>query len=289
MQAFLITAYKDQEQLVKLIKSLNEHAYVFVHIDRRSETVSIDEIRAMKLQNTFVFNKYRIGWGTYTHLLAILDMMKMALAKPDVHYIHTISAQDMRIVTWKELEERFADNNHIYMTCTNAEDIPKKTRERFVKRIVTSRGTTRRYIKGVVRRMNNLYRNLQDRFDLSWNDIKPFKEIYKGMIWCSMPRNAALYAMKYAGRGCTFMRTLKHVTLPEEFFFQTIFWNSEFRGNIVNDNLRYTDWVKRHGSRPAILDETDIDKIKESDCIFARKIDVNVSSKLIPIIEAYVK
>ena len=63
MQAFLITAYKDQEQLVKLIKSLNEHAYVFVHIDRRSETVSIDEIRAMKLQNTFVFNKYRIGWA----------------------------------------------------------------------------------------------------------------------------------------------------------------------------------------------------------------------------------
>ena len=288
MQAFLITAYKDQDQLVKLIKSLNEHAYVYVHVDRRSTAISIDELNAMELQNTYIFNRYRIGWGTYTHLLAIQDMIKMALAKPDVHYIHTLSAQDMRIVSWKELEERFADNEHIYMTCTNADDIPKKTRERFVKRIVTSRGTTRRYVKRVVNRMNKEYRRFQDKFHISWNDIKPFKEIYKGMIWVSMPRTAAEYAMKYARRSCTFMRTLSHVTLPEEFFFQTVFWNSEFRKDIVNSNLRYTDWVKRHGSRPAILDETDIDKIKESDCIFAREIDVKISKELIPMIEEYI-
>ena len=215
-------------------------------------------------------------------------MFGMALANPEVHYIHTISAQDMRIVSWKELEERFANDKHIYMTCTNADEIPKKTRERFVKRIVTSRGTTRRYIKRVVNKMNKIYRKVQDKCNISWNDIKPFHEIYKGMIWCSMPRNAAEYAMKYAKRSCTFMRTLSHVTLPEEFFFQTVFWNSEFRDDIVNGNLRYTDWVKRHGSRPAILDETDIDKIKDSDCIFARKIDVNISKELIPMIEEYV-
>lgn len=87
------------------------------------------------------------------------------------------------------------------------------------------------------------------------------------------------------------MRTLSHVTLPEEFFFQTVFWNSEFRKDIVNDNLRYTHWVKmkKLGKRPATLDETYIDKIKESDCIFARKIDVEVSKELIPLIEEYVK
>ena len=33
MQAFLITAYKNQ--VVKLIKSLNENAMVYVHIDKK--------------------------------------------------------------------------------------------------------------------------------------------------------------------------------------------------------------------------------------------------------------
>lgn len=286
MQAFLITAYKSQDQLVKLIQSLNEHALVYVHIDKKSEELSLDELNSLQLKNTTFINKYNIPWGGYTHLLAILTLLKMALADERVHYIHTISGQDIRIKTWEHIEERFATCENIYMTCTDSKDLPKKTKERYTKRIITSRGTK---ISSFVEKLNKLYRKVQNKLHISWDTIKPFEDVYKGMIWCSMPRKAAEYAMDFCKKNPVFLRTLKHVTLPEEFFFQTIFMMSDYRDYVVKDNLRFTDWIRRYGSRPAILDETDFDKILESDCIFARKIDSEISKELAKKVETHLQ
>ena len=288
MQACLITTYKNQKQLVKLIKSLNEHAYCYVHVDKKSKEIDVKALKKMGLKNTYVYSKYRVGWGTYTHLLAIIFLIKEALKNPKIHFIHTISSQDIRIKKWDEIEKRFENNEHIYMSFFDARNIPAKTRERYTKRIVTSRGTTRKYIGPMVEKLNKFYRNYQDKHNIEYDDISPFTEIYKGMIWCSMPRAAAQYAMKYTERKSDFMKSLSHVTLPEEFFFQTIFWNSEYRDKIVKNNLRFTVWKRRHGSRPAILDKRDIDDIRSSECIFARKIDAKISKKLVKLIDEYI-
>lgn len=284
MQAFLITAFKNQEQLVDLIQSLNEKALVFVHIDRKSTAISLEQLKDMNLKNTTIISKYRIPWGGYAHLQAILKLFRLALADERVTYLHTISAQDIRICSWPQLEERFFNCDNIYMTCKNAMDIPAKTQLRFRKHILTSRYFP---INGLVDKLNKKYRKLQDKLHIEYNTIKPFPEIYKGMIWCSMPRSAALYALEFCKKNPVFLRTLHHVALPEEFFFQSIFMNSEYKDKVVPNNLRYTDWVKRHGSRPAFLDATDYDKIVESDCIFARKIDPKIAGELIPKIKAY--
>lgn len=56
MQAFLITAYKNQDQLIQLIQSLNEHALVYVHIDKKSTDLSINQLRSYNFKNTRVFD-----------------------------------------------------------------------------------------------------------------------------------------------------------------------------------------------------------------------------------------
>lgn len=286
MQAFLITAYKNQEQLIKLIQSLNENALVFVHIDKKSTELSLDALQNLQLKNTHIISKYNIPWGGYTHLLAILTLFRMALADERVHYIHTISGQDIRIKTWEHIEKRFATCDNIYMTCFDSKDLPKKIKQRYTQRIVTSRGT---HISGLVDKMNTFYQKLQKKLHLSWNTIQPFDDVYKGVIWCSMPRKAAEYAIEFSKKNPIFLRTLKHVSLPEEFFFQTIFMMSDYRQYVVRENLRYTDWTKRNGSKPAILDETDFQKVIESDCIFARKIDDTISKDLIKKVETYLQ
>lgn len=286
MQAFLITAYKNQEQLVKLIQSLNENALIYVHIDKKSKELSLDELQKLQLKNTQFISKYNIPWGGYTHLLAILTLIRMALADERIHYIHTISGQDIRIKTWEYIENRFATCENIYMTCTHSQDLPPKTRQRYEKRIVTSRGT---HISGLVKKLNKYYKKLQKKLHLSWNTIKPFDDVYKGMIWCSMPRIAAEYALDFCKKNPVFLRTLKHVTLPEEFFFQTIFMMSDYKKYVIKDNLRYTEWTKRYGSRPAILDERDFEQIIESDSIFARKIDPEISKELIKKVETHLQ
>lgn len=45
------------------------------------------------------------------------------------------------------------------------------------------------------------------------------------------------------------------------------------------------DWSQRNGSMPAYLDDTDYVKIKNSNCFFARKLDTNISKKLIELLE----
>ena len=286
MQAFLITAFKNQDQLVKLIQSLNENALVFVHIDKKSKELSMEQLTSLQLKNTLFISKYNIPWGGYAHLLAILTLLKLALADERVTFLHTISGQDIRICPWQQIEERFSNCDNIYMTCTPAEDLPPKTKLRFQRHIVTSRYIP---IKGFVKKINKTYDKLQKKFHVKYSTIKPFDAIYKGMIWCSMPREAAEYPMNFIRKIPVFLRTLRHVSLPEEFFFQSIFMQSQYRKNVVPNNLRYTDWVKRYGSRPAFLDGTDFDKVIASDCIFARKIDPVISKELVEKIDEYLK
>ena len=78
----------------------------------------------------------------------------------------------------------------------------------------------------------------------------------------------------------TFINDLKHTRIPEEFYLQTIAMNSSFRINVIDHNLRYTDWSGRYGSTPSYLDLSDIGMIDESGCLFARKVDSIISKDL---------
>lgn len=44
VQAFLIMAYKNLEQLVRLIQLINENALVFVHLDKKSKTLNFRRV-----------------------------------------------------------------------------------------------------------------------------------------------------------------------------------------------------------------------------------------------------
>lgn len=68
--------------------------------------------------------------------------------------------------------------------------------------------------------------------------------------------------------------------VPEEVFFPTLVMASSFAGRVVNDNLRYMDWVPRNGNNPAVLDMSDAERIVRSGKLFARKLDRPVSSSL---------
>ena len=60
---------------------------------------------------------------------------------------------------------------------------------------------------------------------------------------------------------------------PDEFWVQTILYNSPYRERIVQDYHRYILWNEQHGSYPAILDESNYTDILKGDYHFMRKID----------------
>ena len=70
---------------------------------------------------------------------------------------------------------------------------------------------------------------------------------------------------------------------PDEFLFNTIIMNSDFRNNVINNNYRYIDWSEKK-PHPKILTHKDFEKLKQSDCFFARKFDLTVDSKILELI-----
>lgn len=253
MQAILITAYKNQDYLKKLIRFFSIKYKVYVHLDKKSE-IQRDSLLLNK--NVTVIKKYIVNWGGLNHLLAILDLLEMALSDEQVKYIHIISGQDIPVKPLADFSN-FEDDSNIYMECNNVNDIKNpKIKWRYT--------------------IGTMFPNMDNRK----KKIDNFVDIYKGLVWCSFPASAGKYILKYCDNG-KFIQEWKRITIPEEFFFQTILKNSKFSSKIKNNNLRYNDWHYRNGSEPAFLDVTDIKKIESENYFFARKIDPEISVKLI--------
>lgn len=276
MQAVIITCYKDKENLIRLIKSFDDKVNIYIHIDKKSKDITLDDIYDLHYKNVYAVKKYRIVWGGYNHLLAILDLLKKAnLDNND--YFHIISGQDYLIKELSSFNEYFKNNKNIYMTFTEKKDFTSNIVSRYKKGFINSNlNYKNRFVKGI----NKIYTIFRNR-----NGIGEINNICKGMIWASFPKDVNQYILEFTSKNKFFMRDLKHCLIPEEFFLQSIIANSNFKENIINNNLRFTDWNFKNGSYPAYLDESYYDELKASECFFARKIDSIISKKLIELID----
>lgn len=274
MQAILITAYKNKKNLLKLVKSFNDEMNIYIHIDKKSEELNENDFDKLNFKNLFVIKKYNVEWGSYSHLLAVIDLMNMAVMDDKNTFIHIISGEDYKLKSISYFNENFEDCDKIFCTVTECENLPKKIRERYTKGIFNSY-----FYKGhkKVKKINQIYTRIHEN-----DSIGEFKYIYKGMIWSSMPIEVTKFILDYVEHHPEYLYDLKHCIIPEEFFIQTIVMNSKYKNNVIKSNLRYTVWERRkYGCNPDYLDEEDFDNIFNSNCIFMRKVDSEISKKLI--------
>ena len=105
--------------------------------------------------------------------------------------------------------------------------------------------------------------------------------MYGGSAWFSITRSAVEYILDYTTKHRSFCNKLQFTFAPEETYIPTILLHSPLKNNIENNNLRYIDWQFRNDSVPAFLDESDFDKIMDSNIFFARKVHPHISKNLI--------
>lgn len=278
MQAFLITAYKDYEQLYELASYLAEHNRVFVHVDKSSKEISPKDVEELnEIENCEAISTQEICWGSFTHVEAILDLLKLAVKDQSVTYMHLITAQDFPVVSLDEIERRFEKNTKIYLDYMGPDHLPETVKVRyqyynwFVNRNVKNKWLWMlQYITVLLQKLAGIKRK----------NIGAFTSIYKGLVYISMPKDAAEYVIDYCVEEPDYLKCLRTCQVPEEFFFQTLFMNSYFKDCIVKKELRYMNWERGDGSSPAFLDERDWDAIHSGDYVFARKFDSKTSALL---------
>ena len=83
-QALIITAYQNEEMLENNLKLFSQYFYCYVHIDKKS-TLNNPEFleRLNEIENVYAVSKYQINWGSYLHMMAVVDLMKEAYKRSE--------------------------------------------------------------------------------------------------------------------------------------------------------------------------------------------------------------
>jgi hypothetical protein len=276
VHAALVTAYKDFEMLERLVVRLRALGMeVFVHIDTRSVGARqiVHRIRALDAE---AHSWYPIHWGSRSHLAVLLRLMRIALQNPRITYVHTLSGQDYPI---KSLEtfNRVCDGR-VFMDCHPIESLRETIRRRFEFYHIRDLLGPRLRLPDVVDRMAV---STQKLFGIRRLRTHSHASIMKGLVWLSMPSDAARYCCESLAAQ-ELWAELKYAALPEEFYFQTLLSASPFAHWIDVDNKRFMDWRRRGDARPPReLDLSDFQATKESSALFARKFDSKLSGEIL--------
>jgi hypothetical protein len=281
MHAALVTAYKDFDMLERLVLRLQSLGMrVFVHIDKRSAGAKEAVLRIRSL-GAEAYSWYSIHWGSRSHLGALLRMMRIAIDDPDVSYVHTISGQDYPIKSSQAFEA--VCDGSIFMDLERLNCMPARYRERF------ERYHIRDLMDPLFRlpaRADEVVVSAQRLLGIRRQRTRSRLNIFKGLVWVSMPADAACYCCN-SDSATRLWGELRFTALPEEFYFQTLLLASPFAERIDPDNRRYMDWMPRDGSRPAVLNPIDYPTLESSSALFARKLDSKISAELLEAIDQH--
>lgn len=293
--AYIISAYKYPEQLIRLVSRLNSgSAHFFIHVDKKTpRAVYAQAIGGLKAYpNVCFLPRHRCYWGGFGHVRATLkgiDEIARRGLSPD--YVVLLTGQDYPVKTNRRIEtflEQSGGRSYMEYLPLPCEAWPgsRGRMEHWHIRVYGRHLTIRPVHHGVssLRRLRNwpswlVHRVLPSERRLP-NGLKPFGG---SSYWC-LSGECVDYIRGYAKAHPEYVRYFKYVDVPDEHFFHTLLLNSPFGDSIVNDDLRYADW-SAHGPNPSILRSDNFDALAQTGDLFARKFDATVDHEILDIID----
>jgi hypothetical protein len=276
--AYIVSAYKNPDQVVRLIRRLDaDHVQFYVHVDKKTtdEEYSriVEPLRA--LANVDFLERHRCYWSGFGHVRATLKGIEAGIRSGvDFDYAVLLTGQDYPIATNAQIAEflRSSDGSsfmaHFPLPTDEWEGGGLARIDRWHVGI-----RSRRYVVTPRPRLG-----LRRRFPFG---LQPFGG---SAYWCLSWR-CVQYVDRFVRRNPSFVRFFRSVEVPDEIFFQTILMNSPLRDSVVDDDLRYVEWRHWNDARPAALGKQDLARIMGSGKLFARKFDVEQDAAILDLID----
>ncbi|PWS29221.1 glycosyltransferase [Pedobacter yonginense] len=277
--AHLIMAYKNPAQLERMIKSMHHpDFYFFIHLDKK-----IDIAPFIYLQNLehvkFIENRVLCNWGGFSFVNAILSSIEeLLVTQQQFDFYNLMSSQDYPIKPVSHIHNFY--QNHVGKSFVSYDEESDKTWwahavTRFQMYHFTDLNFKGRYF---IQALMNKYLPKR-KFPL------PLK-LYGSSIssWWSISNEAAHYLVNYMKKSAKLKKFMRFTWGSDEFIIATVLMNSDLQKTIINNNLRFITW-EDGSANPRILTINDMESIKKSDKLFARKFDILVDDKVLDSID----
>jgi len=276
--AYIISAYKNPEQLIRLILRLcSGQTSFFIHFDKKAEDQIFGQIieGTRKLPNVHLLKRYNCYWGEFGHVQASLEGIR-ALVNRNIsfEYAFLLTGQDYPIKTNLQVEG-FLESHKDKSFMANFPLPTVEWENGGLERV------KRWYVRWYGRRFifpKNGNVTIKRKFP------KGFRPFGGSSYWC-LSKECIEYIDHFVRDHPQFVQFFRYVDVPDEIFFQTILMNSPLAEHIVNDDLRYIDWKDPDSGSPAVLNKNDLDSLLTSPKLFARKFDVNVDTEILDLID----
>jgi len=267
---YLILAHKNPAQFARLINALEMPAASFdVHVDRKA---CADDFRKClaetKAKVHFLEERYCVNWGGFSTVLATLALMKECLKEslPDDRIV-LLSAQDYPIKPKDYIASFFAEHSQKEFVLWWRLPSPAWKTE--------DGGKDRYQYYWLIDSLHLRYAEMLVRWQKKLGikrKLPDFVSPVGGSQWFLLTAGCGRLILDYCTRNPRFSQFWRTTRLADEMFFNTILLNSEIATRVENNGLKYLDWLKGP-EYPRILRLEDFPLIKESQHLFARKVD----------------
>lgn len=293
-QALLITAYRDEANLIRLLRHFSDgnavdHFRIFVHIDKKSQDLDVDRILSLKIPNVQVVSLYSVCWGSIRHVYAVLDLMRMALRCDDVSYVHVLSGSDIAVQPASWFVERFASDHETRLNAGMFRMLDRGNKFDWYCRYWLP--STWNHRNRFVFLANLALQKIQKLFGVTRCHLGGIsrEDIWYSHIWASYSSEACRHILEFAETHQPFLKALNLTMVPEEVFFATAIAGTKYESKSSVPYLRYANWDLSRGAVPAVLDKRDYKEISLGKYAFARKVDTEKSAELLLLIDADLK
>lgn len=281
--AYLVTVYKDPEQVNCLLRQLLAEADtdVYVHVDRKS--VGVRE-KLLKHENVFVLDEsVKVYWGDISLADALLMLLKAAVNSGKTYeFISYRSGQDLLVREgFYEYLRSSRDRIHMQKTLISPDAYSSEYTRYAVKwpertkRLYDFKLHPFKIMRSAIFRLYKMGINIFPNPNLLPADY----QLYHSRWWFAAPFEVAEYLVDFVENNPWYYDSFRYALAPEEFFFVTIIMNSGYRDKVTGDDSCFIKgWVDSH---PPIVTMSDIPDIDASQKFFARKFDMGFDSAVV--------
>jgi hypothetical protein len=326
--AYIILAYKDVEQVSRLIDRLRTNNSVFViHVCKNArKNYKHDLIELQGDVHDMFFCKRENGMHFYWGLVqGTINALQFLIDKKiEFDYVNLISGQDYPIKTNEEITDFFNKNKgkqfikywpffpsegseffenhpwgeHRQLYRIDRYNIKFSGRINPIPEIETGRyvdfpfwRTLKIFIFESKMHLKN-QKWISEFLIFCLSRILPRRrkiptsiDFYGGKTWWSITKDCAEYIVNVNAKKNQYKDFFKYSLIPDESYFQTVIMNSKFKDSVVNDYVREIIWEGGDGTHPITFQAKDIELLKNSDMLFARKFDLQVDTVILDLID----